>query len=111
MGADGGIRIYNIDSLSEDELTLIKKHLLDGQTYIQSLDGKQYPTVYQGDNIFVEPTFVAFKLYYNYGADCFDKWYDGDWIMYYTDRSTRQKLYNLVQKLYSGDSVYWECWT
>lgn len=118
MGADGGIYIKKINPLSEEEKACLSKHILNSTTYIQKMGEDQFLTTYRGDNLLYTDDIVDLMVnYYDPKEDVFKplpSWMDGcasSYLMKYTKRTERKKLFELAKKLQEIPSVYWEVWT
>lgn len=121
MGADGHIRIYNLDILQEkfttNQITLFREQILDSTTYCQTLRGVRYLSRYHGDNIDSANAFDVIYFRYDLKKDKFtknenfqDKWIE-DSLMELT-REERVTIHDMVN--YLVDECFadtWEVWT
>jgi len=114
MGYRGEISIYDyggfIKNLSKDDIALVKKRFLSSSVYIQTLEGKEYLTVYQADNCLNDEPLFDVMLSYDVRTKKFAR-NDYNYILKCISVRERKRLHELSVLLEEFNLTYWEVWS
>lgn len=122
MGADGHIKIYNLEKLKQlfkpSEVEVFLEITLDSTSYVQKLENKEYLTRYYGDNILSNSLYDIIRFCYVKKDDVIlhKSCYYEDWAESYlktqTTKKQRQVISSMIEFMEAECLLTsWEVWT